>query len=178
MKSIRSNYITKGVVLTICGALIGFFPGVISMLFYIIGGIIIVGSVIMLLTGFGEGMDGGLFGSGIAGVIIGAIVCRLPRIISVGIPIAAGIIFVFSGVSRLLSALKGDKSSTAKKAGLIFGGILTAFGAFLLFSPFKAGTFVRVIIGLLMIALGAFNFYVAHVAKQRIDNDVPDVIDV
>ena len=178
MKKIRSDYITKGIVLTISGALIGFFPGVISLLFYIIGGIIIVGSVFMLLGGLGEGMDGSLFGSGIAGIIIGAIVCLLPRLISVGIPIIAGIIFLYSGISRLISALKGGKSPTAKKAGIIFGAVLSVFGAFLLFSPFKAGVLVRIIIGVLMIALGVFNFYVAHVAKQRIDNNVPNIIDV
>ena len=132
----------------------------------------------MLLGGLGEGMDGSLFGSGIAGIIIGAIVCLLPRLISVGIPIIAGIIFLYSGISRLVSSLKGSKSPTAKKAGIIFGAVLSVFGAFLLFSPFKAGVLVRIIIGVLMIALGVFNFYVAHVAKQRIDNDVPNIIDV
>ena len=178
LKKIHSDYITKGVVLTISGALIGFFPGVISMLFYIIGGIIIVASVIMLLSGFGEGMDGTLFGSGIAGVIVGAIVCLLPRIIEVGIPIIAGIIFIVSGISRLFEALKKDKSPASRKAGLIFGGILSVFGAFLLFSPFKAGAIVRILIGILMIGLGIFNFYVAHVAKQRMDNEVSDILDV
>ncbi|MBR4628161.1 MAG: DUF308 domain-containing protein [Ruminococcus sp.] len=179
MKADNSGFIAKGLAYLICGVLIGFFPGIISWIFYIIGGIIILSSVLMLITGASSGMDGTLVGGTIAGIIVGVIVLLLPRIISVGIPIAAGIIFIISGVSRLYKSIRAkEDSGNLKTAGIVFGALLTAFGGFLLFNPFKASRIICLIIGLMLIALSVLNFYAAHLLHQRNKNAVPDTIDV
>ncbi len=178
MKISNSGFITKGVIYLISGALIAFFPGIISWIFYITGGIIILASIFMLIGGASSGVDGTLLGGSIAGVIIGAIIMLIPRIISVGIPIAAGIIFIISGISRLISSLKSESSQNIKTAGIVFGIVLALFGAFLLFNPFKASRIIRIVIGLMLIVLSVFNFYAAHVVHQRNKDSVPDMIDV
>ena len=177
MKAAQSNFITKGVIFILCGILIGFLPGIVNWIFYIVGGIIVVASVLLLLSGLKSGMDGSLVGGSLAGVIIGVIVMLIPRILHIGIPIAAGIFFLIQGMTKIVSSIKSD-SDNAKKPTLIFGIILLLFGGFLLGSPWRAGTIVRIIIGLVLIAVGAFYVYAASVAKQRDDTGSNDVIDV
>ena len=67
MKISNFNYIMKGITLTLCGLLIAFFPGVISWIFYIIGGIIIAASIISFLASLGDD-TGFMFVSAIIGV--------------------------------------------------------------------------------------------------------------
>lgn len=174
MKEVSSNYITKGIIFILCGILIGFLPGIVNWIFYIIGGLIVAASVLLLLKSLSGG-DGSLVGGSLVGVIIGAVVMLIPRILHIGIPIAAGIFFIIQGFTKIVSAVKSDD---AKKPKLIFGIILLLFGGFLLGSPWRAGTIVRIIIGLVLIAIGSFYFYVAHVAKQRGDSGSNDIIDV
>lgn len=178
MKISTSDYITKGFALVISGVLIGFFPNIISWIFYILGGIIVLSSVFMLLGGVNSGMDGTLAGSSIAGIIVGVIVLLLPRVISVGIPIVAGIVFIIYGISRLSKLFKRGEDKNVNKISLAFSLVLLAFGIFLLFRPFSAGTVARIIIGIILIILGVFNFYVAHMIRIRNKNTAPDIIDV
>ena len=177
MGKTSSAFMTKGIIYLICGILIGFFPGIISWIFYIVGGLIIIGSVLMLITGAGSGLDGSVVGGAVAGIIVGAIICLIPRIISVGIPIAAGIIFIISGITRFFKSLKAEKSEL-NTASMIFGILLAAFGGFLLFNPFKASFIIRMSIGILLIVLAVFSFYAARIARQRKKNTIPDTIDV
>ncbi|MBE6863659.1 MAG: hypothetical protein E7495_03680 [Ruminococcus flavefaciens] len=178
MKISNSDYIAKGLTLIISGVLIGFFPNIIAWIFYIIGGIIVLSSVFMLLGGVNSGMDGTLAGSSIAGIIIGVIVLLLPRVISVGIPIVAGIVFIFYAISRLSRLFKSGEDKNLNKISLGFSLALLAFGIFLLFRPFAAGNLARIIIGIIMILLGVFNFYVAHMINKRNKDSAPDIIDV
>ena len=74
MKIDNSGYIFKGILLTVCGVLFAFFPGVLSWIFYIIGGIIIIGSVVTVLGGLGSGDVSSLLPAGGVGVLIGILV--------------------------------------------------------------------------------------------------------
>lgn len=166
MKTDISGFITKGVIYLICGILIGFLPGVVSWIFYILGGIIIVSSVFMLLGGMSSGSDSTLAGGALAGVIIGAIIMLIPKVLHIGIPIAAGIFFFISGIVRIVKSFK-EESAGVKKPSLIFGIFVLLFGCFILAFPYRASTIARIVIGLVLIILGVFNFYVASVAKKR-----------
>ena len=168
MKISNSDYIAKGLTLIISGVLIGFFPNIIAWIFYIIGGIIVLSSIFMLLGGVNSGMDGTLAGSSIAGIIIGVIVLLLPRVISV----------IFYAISRLSRLFKSGEDKNLNKISLGFSLALLAFGIFLLFRPFAAGNLARIIIGIIMILLGVFNFYVAHMINKRNKDSAPDIIDV
>ena len=58
MKIDNSGYIFKGILLLVSGVLFAFFPGVVSWIFYIIGGIIIIGSIFTFIGGLGSGDAG------------------------------------------------------------------------------------------------------------------------
>lgn len=166
MENNISRFITKGVIYLVCGILIGFLPGVVSWLFYILGGIIIISSLFMFIGGLNSGADSTLASGSLAGIIIGAIIILIPKVLHIGIPIAAGVFFFVSGITRIVKSFKSD-SAGVRKPSLVFGIIVLLFGCFILAFPFRASTIARIIIGLMLIALGVFNFYVASVAKKR-----------
>ena len=92
MKIDNFNYIFKGVLLTVCGVLLAFFPGVINWIFYIIGAIVIIGCVMTLLSSLAGG-DAMLLPSSLAGAAIGVGIMFLPKFVSVQIPVFAGLIY-------------------------------------------------------------------------------------
>lgn len=177
MKISNTGYIMKGIALAICGSLITFFPGVISGIFYVIGGIIIAASVIGLISSMGN--DGGFaFVSGIIGVAVGGFIIYLPRLIMVNIPVIAGVIFGIMGIMRVVSALSTKTPSDKQTQSWVFAVILIVLSLFCIINPFKVSTVIRIVIGLVMFAIAAFNFYVAYVIKQRNESRNPDIIDV
>lgn len=178
MKLDNTGYIFKGILLVISGVLIAFFPGVISWIFYIIGAVVIIGSVGTMLGGFSSGGGGSLIPAGIAGILIGAFVMYLPKIVMVQIPLIAGIVLAIIAVTQLIKAA-GSKVPEGQKLPHIILGVIVLLGAlFLIFNPFKASAIVRMMIGVVMLLLAAFNFYVAYTISQRNKNSQPDVIDV
>lgn len=178
MKLDNTGYIFKGILLVISGVLIAFFPGVISWIFYIIGAVVIIGSVTTMLGGLTSGGGGSLIPAGIVGVLIGAFIMYLPKIVMVQIPLIAGIVLAFIAVSQLIKAAGSKVPEGQKLPHIILGVIVLAGALFLIFNPFKASSIVRVIIGVVMLLLAAFNFYVAYTISQRNKNSQPDIIDV
>jgi uncharacterized membrane protein HdeD (DUF308 family) len=177
LKIDNSNYIFKGIILTVCGILFAFFPGVLSWIFYIIGGIIIVGSIFTVLGGLGGGDGAGLLPGGIVGVLIGFFIMYLPKIIAVQISLIAGIVLAIVAITQIVKALSRDLTNGLKLLQLIFGIILLICSIFLIFNPFKGGNIIRIIIGVVMLMFAAFNYYVAYVINQRNSSNAPDVID-
>lgn len=176
MKISNSNYIMKGITLAVCGALIAFFPGVISGIFYIIGGIIIAASIIGLFSAMGGGDGGFSLIAAIIGVAVGGFVIYLPHLIMVNIPVIAGVIFGIMGIMRIVNAAGKNTPPDKKTQSWIFAVILIVLSLFCIINPFGVSTIVRIIIGVIMFAMAAFNFYVAYVIKQRNDSYRPDVI--
>ena len=177
MKISNFNYIMKGITLTLCGLLIAFFPGVISWIFYIIGGIIIAASIISFLASLGDD-TGFMFVSAIIGVAAGLFIIYLPRIIMVNIPVIAGIIFAIMGIMRLIDGFSNKTLPDKKTQNFVFAVLLIVLALFCIFNPFKVSTFIRIVIGVIMLGMAAFNFYVAYAIKQRNDNSRPEIIDV
>lgn len=180
MKIDNSKYIFKGITLLICGVLFAFFPGILSWIFYIIGGAIIIGSAVTVLGGLGSGDGGGLLPAGIGGVLIGLLVIYLPKIISSQMSIITGIILAVIAVTQIVKALSKELTKKMKILQLIFGIVLLICSIFFIFNPFKGGSIIRIILGLVMIGFAAFNFYVAYVINERnggviSNNNVVDV---
>ena len=171
----NSGYVFKGIMLTISGIIIAFFPGVITWIFYAVGAIIIFGSGCTYISSLKEG-SGMLFGSLIAAGI-GFGIMYLPRILTVKIPLIAGIVFAVIGIHRLIKTY--SENYDGNKAVSTVGGILLVLsGIFFIINPFKVSTVIRITIGIIMIALGIFDFAVAHAIKQRNDNSQPSVVDI
>ncbi|MDD7516703.1 DUF308 domain-containing protein [Ruminococcus flavefaciens] len=178
MKIDNSSYIFKGILLTVCGVLFAFFPGVLSWIFYIIGGIIIIGSVVTVLGGLGSGDVSSLLPAGAVGVLIGILVMYLPKIITAQMSVIAGIILGIVAITQIVKSLSKDFTKGLKLGQLIFGVVLLVCSMFLMFNPFKGGNIIRIIIGIVMLLFAAFNYYVAYTIKQRNASNPSNIIDV
>ena len=178
MKIDNSSYIFKGILLTVCGVLFAFFPGVLSWIFYIIGGIIIIGSVVTVLGGLGSGDVSSLLPAGAIGVLIGILVMYLPKIITAQMSVIAGIILGIVAITQIVKSLSKDFTKGLKLGQLIFGVVLLVCSMFLMFNPFKGGNIIRIIIGIVMLLFAAFNYYVAYTIKQRNASNPSNIIDV
>lgn len=166
MKIDNTGYIVKGILLAVCGVCFAFFPNVISWTFYIIGGIIVAGSV---LTGFGgitQG-DGSLLPVGGIGAAIGLFIMCLPKVISAHISIIVGFIILIIAIVQIIKALTKEMKKGFKIFQLVFGIILLIGSVFLIFDPFKGGNIIRIIVGIILIGYALFNFYVAYVINER-----------
>lgn len=165
MKIDNTGYIIKAILLLVCGVLFAFFPGVISWVFYIIGGAIIIGSVFSALSSLGDG--GSLLPAGIVGVLIGLLVIYIPKFIASQMSVIAGIILGILAVTQIVKALSKELTKGLKILQLIFGIALLISSVFLIFNPFKGGKIIRIIIGVVIMGFAAFNFYVAYVISER-----------
>lgn len=166
MKIDNSGYIFKGILLLVCGVLFAFFPGVISWTFYIIGGIVVIGSAVTSLGGITQG-DGSLLPAGGIGVVIGLFIMYLPKIISAHISIIVGLIILIISIVQIFKALTKEMKKGLKIFQLIFGIALLLGSLFLIFTPSKGGNLIRIIVGIIMMGYAAFNFYVAYVINER-----------
>ncbi|HRR75312.1 MAG: DUF308 domain-containing protein [Ruminococcus sp.] len=181
MKIDNSGYITKCILLIISGGLIAFFPQIITWMFYIIGGIIVVSCILMMFTSFGSGDGGLLSSSSIVGILIGVGVMFLPKILTLGITIVGGCIFLVLGIVRIIKALSAENSQSNRILSGIIGCILVLTAIILFVNPFSAASAARVIVGLIMIVYGLFNGYVAYEISRRnsgYTSSSPDIIDV
>lgn len=166
MKIDNTGYIVKGILLAVCGVLFAFFPNVISWTFYIIGGIIVAGSILTGLGGITQG-DGSLLPAGGIGAAIGLFIMCLPKVISAHISIIIGLIILIISIVQIVKALTKEMKKGLKILQLSFGIILLLGSVFLIFDPFKGGNIIRIIVGIIMIGYAAFNFYVAYVINER-----------
>ena len=166
MKIDNTGYIVKGILLAVCGVCFAFFPNVISWTFYIIGGIIVAGSVLTGLGGITQG-DGSLLPVGGIGAAIGLFIMCLPKVISSHISIIVGFIILIIAIVQIINALTKEMKKSFKIFQLVFGIILLIGSVFLIFDPFKGGNIIRIIVGIILIGYALFNFYVAYVINER-----------
>ncbi|WP_028515505.1 DUF308 domain-containing protein [Ruminococcus flavefaciens] len=166
MKIDNTGYIVKGILLAVCGVCFAFFPNVISWTFYIIGGIIVAGSVLTGLGGITQG-DGSLLPVGGIGAAIGLFIMCLPKVISAHISIIVGFIILIIAIVQIIKALTKEMKNGFKIFQLVFGIILLIGSVFLIFDPFKGGNIIRIIVGIILIGYALFNFYVAYVINER-----------
>ncbi|WP_295089296.1 DUF308 domain-containing protein [Ruminococcus sp.] len=165
MKIDNTCYIIKAILLLVCGILFAFFPGVISWVFYIIGGAIIIGSLFTALSSLGDG--GSLLPAGVVGVLIGLLVIYIPKFIASQMSVITGIILGILAITQIVKSLSKELTKGLKLLQLFFGIALLVSSVFLIFNPFKGGHIIRIIIGLVIIGFAAFNFYVAYVISER-----------
>ena len=166
MKIDNTGYIVKGILLAVCGVCFAFFPNVISWTFYIIGGIIVAGSVLTGLGGITQG-DGSLLPVGGIGAAIGLFIMCLPKVISAHISIIVGFIILIIAIVQIIKALTKEMKKGFKIFQLVFGIILLIGSVFLIFDPFKGGNIIRIIVGIILIGYALFTFYVAYVINER-----------
>ena len=161
------------------GLILAFFPKVLTWIFVALGMIIIVSCSLMIVPALFSGEGGGSFLSGgVTGVIIGVIVILAPKIIALGLAVFGGIGFIIWGAVQIGKALKSEKGSDKRLFGMILGIVLAAVGAFMMFNPFSAATVARIIIGVTLIVLGAYNIYIAHEINEHNKGASGNIIDI
>ncbi len=174
----RSDYVIKGILLAILGVIIAFCPKIISGIFYVIGFIIIIGSVKTLLSSAGKGAP--MVGGSIIGMIAGVFVAALPRFLMIKISLLAGVIFTILGITRLFATIKKNDGSS-KIISIAWSIVLILGGTFFMINPLKLGNAIRFAIGLILIGFGVFDFIVAKFIKKRYgstNKSGSDIVDV
>lgn len=181
MKIDSSGYTIKGVLLTICGVVLTFFPGILTWFFYIVGGIVIIGSLFTVLGSLGGGDGLSLTPAAMVGAGIGLLIMSLPKLVSAHISTIAGIILTIIAIVQIVKAKNKDLTQGLKIFQLVFGILMLIAGLFLMFSPFKPNMAIRIITGVVCLLFAAFNFYIVYVIKQRNGDGVSasgNIIDV
>lgn len=175
MKISNAGYIAKAVALIATGLILGFFPKVLSGIFFVLGVIIIGSCVLVIIPGMFSGDGGGLISSGVTGVIIGAIVIFLPKILELGISIFGGIAFIIWGIVKLGRSAKEEKGSDKRLFSIITGCALVVLGVLLFFNPFGLA---RKLIGVVLILIGVYNIYIAYAINEHNKGASGGVIDI
>lgn len=155
----KYNSITKGIMMIAAGLLIAFFPGIISRVFYIIGAGIICFSIVRLFMGVSSGIERSLIAGNVLGLIIGAVVILLPNFCTTGIPLIAGIIMGISGLERVFTAAEIYRVRGKWQFKAAVGILLLIAAAVFIFHPFSVSKWFRIILGLVIIAIGSFNVF-------------------
>ena len=173
MLSINKDKLTKAIIMIASGLLIAFFPGVINKLFYITGVLVIAVSVITLVIKLVTG--NGILSSvnNIVGIIAGALIIWFPSLITVGIPLIAGIMTGFSGIDRIFRSIENGLD----KKSLIMGIICVIAGGILVFYNNDVSNTMRIIIGLVLVGMGIFNLFIKESGKNTSSDNIIDVDD-
>ena len=170
----NSKFIAKGLLLTIIGVILIFFPKIITYTLY--GICIIIGliCVVEIIQGITSGDAGVVIPSVIGSAVLIAVIIFLPKIIAFGIGVIGGIIIAALGISEIVKAVNSDKGLIRG----IIGAIMLIVGGICVVNPFNAGTLARILVGAVMILVGVFNLYVAHVAASRKSDSASGIIDI
>jgi hypothetical protein len=178
MKISNAGYIAKAIALIMTGLILAFFPKVLTWIFVALGMIIIVSCSLMIVPALFSGDGGSFLSGGVTGVIIGVIVILAPKIIALGLAIFGGLGFIIWGAVQIGKALKSEKGSDKRLFGMIFGIAITVIGVFMMFNPFSAATVARIIIGVTLILLGAYNIYIARAINEHNKGASGNIIDI
>lgn len=170
----KYNSLTKGIMMISAGLLIAFFPGIISRIFYIIGAAIICFSIVRLFMGASSGLGKSLIAGNILGVVIGAVIIALPNFCKTGIPLIAGIIMGISGLERVFTSVEIYRVRGKWQFKAAVGILLLIAAAVFIFHPFSVSKWFRIVLGLVIIAIGSFNVF------TDLNNPAPEpkIIDV
>ncbi len=160
--------LSKGALFVIAGIILSLFPGLISGLFYIVGALIIGFSVLSIISNpVGKS-------SGIVGIIIGALVIILPKVINSGIPLVIGLITLWQTWKYIQTVLYLKKAGKDFRFPLITGIILAIISVIILTHLGGSGTLIRILLGAVLVGVGVLNIMID---KQH-EDVIPDIIDI
>ncbi len=172
-KTARTSSLIWAICSVAIGALLLFFPDFVMRFLSALVGVFCAGFGIFRIT---EGMHRQRNNRGIC-LFVGAFALLFGMYITVGsgnvvvlFPIAAGALFLASGIGRLLSGLYLKKSgSGAWISALLFGLAFIAGGLFLLVYGYAVVRFSLRLIGLLILADGIGDFWLLSVLERAAD---------
>ena len=183
--NLKTNFLVDAILLIVIGLVLIFLPGTtLTLLTKVIGGLVLFAGVAAFLSGVLSKRKNVLEknGSLVAGIIIAVVgmwILMNPSFFESIIPVIAGVIVLISGLTNLGEALSLGKSQYGNWwIALILAVLTILVGAFLLFRPLLALSYVVQLIGGALVYNGASNLWiVSRMHKvEKINNK--EVIDV
>lgn len=174
MKLNNGKFIAKGLLLTIIGIILIFFPKIITYTLYGICIIIGLFCIVEIIQGITSGDAGVVIPSVIGSAVLIAVVIFIPKIVTFGIGFIGGIVIAVFGITEIVKAINSEKGLIRG----IIGAITLIAGGICVFNPFHAASLARILIGAVMVLLGIFNLYVARVMASRNGTSSSGIIDI
>lgn len=170
----NGKFIAKGLLLTIIGIILIFFPKIITYTLY--GICIIIGliCIVEIIQGITSGDAGVVIPSIIGSAALIAVVIFLPKIVAFGLGFIGGIVIAVLGITEIIKAINSEKGLIRG----IIGAIMLIVGGICVFNPFNAASLARILVGAVMVLLGIFNLYIARVIASRNGTSSSDIIDI
>ena len=169
----------KSLIFIISGIVIAFAPQVITWLFYVIGGILIVGSVLGFLGSAASGQgDGTMLAGAFTGALIGAGVMAIPRFTSALVPIIAGLTLGAIGIGLGVKALNKQKKKGVRITGAVLSLMFISAAVVMLFNIAEAAEKMRMAVGIVMILSGVISIVLKITEKNEPAVQDSNVIDV
>ena len=161
----------KGTIMIVSGIIVTFFPSIISKLFYLIGMAVIIFCVINIIKSLVSGNPVSVI-SNVIGICVGSAITSLPYFMKTIIPLTVGIILAVNGIDYIGKAISNTGS---RILNIILAVVALGLGCMLLFNLVKAGNITRIIAGLVMIATGAYDFFIGRNSDNGNGSGIVDV---
>ncbi len=182
---LKTNFLVDAIILIVVGLVLIFLPGTtLSLLTKAIGGLVLFAGVASVFSGLFSKKQSVLTknSSVIAGIVIAVVgmwILLNPGFFESIIPVIAGVIVLFSGITNLGEALSLGKSNYRNWwVALILAVLTILLGAFLLFRPITALSYVVQLIGGVLVYNGASNLWIISRMHKIEKVNGKEVIDV
>ncbi len=183
--NLKTNFLVDAILLIVIGLVLIFLPGTtLTLLTKVIGGLVLFAGIVAIISGILSKKQNVFAknGSLVAGIVIAVVgiwILLNPHVFESIIPVIAGVIVVFSGIANLGVAIPLGKNNYGNWwIALILAVLTILVGAFLLFRPLTALSYVVQIIGGALVYNGASNLWIVSRMHKVEKVNKSEVIDV
>lgn len=174
LKNLKANYMITAMICVVIGLVLIIWPGTSTQVVcMVLGGVLlgygIIQVVLYLFLKERTLISQGMLILGIIFSVLGAWVLLKPEMIIMAVPVIMGIIIMIHGLHNAVQAIDLKKMGYDKWwLALLFGLLTVAFGALLVFNPFKAVNTVVRVIGAFLVYDGASDLWIlSRVSKLK-----------
>ena len=182
---LKTNFLIDAIALIVVGLVLIFLPGTtLGLLTKAIGYIILVAGISSVLGGLLKKEQNivtrnSSMGAGLIIAVVGLWILLNPAFFESIIPVIAGVIVLFSGLMNLGEALSLGTSHYRKWwVALILAVLTIILGAFLLFHPITAMSYVVQLIGAALVYNGVSNLWIVSRIHKVDKMNGKEIIDV
>ena len=181
IKKAKHAYITISVIMLVLGLVLLIWPKMsLSVLCYLIGGMLIIGGVVKLVGYFSKDLYRLAFqfdlAFGILSILLGVVFIIHPEHIISILPIVRGIFILVEGVLRIQTAMDAKTFGLSTWWMMILLAIATSVcGLLLIFKPFESAIAMMMLLGVTLLIDGVQNLWVAIYTVKVSERNVIDV---
>lgn len=177
-KKIFHFSILTSIVFIFLGICLFFYPDVvISMISYVLGGIILFTGVSSLIRYFTNKNKGILFSFdliyGVFGVVLGGLLVLNPTGLATIIPFILGIWVIVNSIVKMRYSFRlKEYRNSAWFSTFVISLIILLWGLVLLFNPFEGALVITQVIGLFIIVYAVLDLIEVSILKRNIDDTI------